>query len=117
MKISDLFEGGSGSGRPDEGQKKRPDKTLWFNSKELWGHDIKIRYPDAELVVDKDEDKYVAVDIERKMSYGVWNGSKNDGMSYSKPRPLATSVAPKRQGFLQTFKPPKAKLDTLEKKV
>ena len=90
MKISDIFEGSAGLGR-----RKRPPKTLWFNMKELWGHDIKSRYPNAELRVYKDEDKYVAVDVENKMCYGVWAGKRNTGCSYYKARPILASVTSK----------------------
>lgn len=105
MKIADIFEGASGSGRPEEHARKRPKRVLWFDSKEFWGHDIKSRYPKAELKVDKEQDKYVAVDVESKMCYGVWNGSRNTGCTYDTPRPVSAAVLARRVKKLSKFEP------------
>jgi hypothetical protein len=105
MKVRALLEGGWGSGRPSESSanKKRPSKTLWFDDKELWGHDIKSRYPDAILQVDKDEDRYVAVDAEKQMCYGMWQGKQNNGCAYVGPRPIAAAVSFKQMRRLSPF--------------
>lgn len=105
MKISDLLEGSAGSGRPFEGKKKRPPKTLWFNMKELWGHDIRARYPSAELMVDGDENRYVAVDVEKNMCYGQWQANRNTGCSYDKPRPLQSVVKSRKIRHLTKYDP------------
>ena len=90
--VTDITEGSAESGRPFEGKKKRAPKTLWFDIKELWGHDIKSRYPDAELYQVGEQDRYVAVDVEKKMCYGIWQHNRNKGCTYHNPRPIASTI-------------------------
>ena len=89
MKLIDLAEGGSGSGRPDEGTRSK--KNLWFQRQDFWMADIKSQYGiDFEMYTTDEEpegDMYVT-DTSGKMCYGVWKKDQNQGISFSKPRDI-----------------------------
>ena len=91
MKLSDLLsEGGSGSGRPNEGTRSK--KNLWFKRQDLWLDDIQELYGlDIEMITTnstEDGDMF-AVDEKHDKCYGVWRKQFNQGIVFIRPRPLS----------------------------
>lgn len=90
MKLVDITEGGSGSGR--QPAEKRPNKNLWFQRQDLWMEDLHQQYGinmDMLTTNDEHESDYFVVDAEtQKTCYGVWRKDLKQGVSFYKPQPL-----------------------------
>jgi hypothetical protein len=91
MKLNEILqEGGSGSGRPDEGTRSK--KNLWFQRRDLWLNDLRFQYPAVDfdmLSTDEEaEGDLFVVDQTHKQCYGCWRKDLAQGISFNKPRPL-----------------------------
>ncbi len=96
MKLQDLTEGGTGSGRPST--KVRPDKNLWFQQRELWLMDLRGMHGNGFdlLQVEEDEEGDIfATDKRRTTCYGAWRKDLNQGVTFKKPRPLQIVMNPR----------------------
>lgn len=96
MKLDVLLEGGTGSGPLKI--KKRPNKNLWFQNRNLWLADMRhVRGDTFDLVTSENEEEgdIFATDKEQTTCYGCWRKGDDRGITYVKPRPLLSVVHPK----------------------
>ena len=54
MKLDQILEGGAGSGRQP---KKRPNKNLWFQQRELWLADLRHTKGDSFDLLHTEEEE------------------------------------------------------------
>ena len=96
MKLISVLEGGSGSGRPTE--KVRPDKTLWFQHKDLWLRDLQhsngSSFDLMQVEEEEDGDMY-ATNKDSTVCYGMWKKDRNRGVTFAKPRPMNVVARPR----------------------
>ena len=71
---------------------KRPPKTLHFNNQRGWEYDIKIRFPQVELI--EYDNVILALDPSTNLSYGKWDKHNNKGQTFHSPRTINVSVHP-----------------------
>lgn len=88
---------GKANGRPNEFKiKPRPKKNLWFKDDRLWLRDLQHTHVNNfDLLKSEDEEVVIAVDKERKNTFGKWIKGKGRGITFNNPRPLHTVVHPK----------------------
>lgn len=105
MKLDQILEGGSGSGRADP--TVRPDKNLWFQERKLWLGDLRQMCNGVfDLLHASEESDVFATDKDRNMCYGVWKRDKGQGITFAKARPLNTVVHPRMKLTQMTVAPP-----------
>jgi len=92
MKITDLFEYKNKYYKPAPIRPKaRCDKTLWYNDYSKWVGDIRMRYPDANVYFDEENEEILAGSEDCIQCYGRWakNKKNNNGVTFFTARNMA----------------------------
>lgn len=80
--------------------KPRPKKTLWFDDANLWNADLQFahggKFEHRSSEEEEESKRHVfAVDPKTNACYGVWQGSRNRGVTFHTPRPLHILKSPR----------------------
>ena len=97
MKLDTILEANSKRKKPPK-PKKRPNKNLWFQNRDLWLADMRHERGDTfDLVTSENEEEgdIFATDKDQTQCYGCWKHGDARGITYVKPRPLLSVAHPK----------------------
>lgn len=78
--------------------KARPKKNLWFNDRNFWLNDLRFTKNNSFALVgteDEESSDIYATDPNINLCYGVWQASRNQGITFFQPRPIGAVAHPR----------------------
>lgn len=80
--------------------KPRPKKMLWFQDRDNWHRDLQFahggKYHYHQTEENEESQRHIYALDPHQNCYGIWQGSKQRGVSFHTPKPLHAVKHPRR---------------------